>query len=258
MIHEKLIRTHLEANGFAHYQPTIKYNDSDRDILHAEFRSLEPDEFAPPGVRRFRRYGNGIIIPWAEKEEVFWIPPVTNGNVCRAGYDQGGNNPDHQNIRYFNALSDLCKASRILQQLVLDDFSHTFWQHSGQEFPIYFGVHFVKIEAHGRDDLGISSPNCFHQDGEPFTFAHLVHRSSSTDGGVNYIGRPSVRNLPLEEVQHSDLVAQFVLRDFLESFAVFDPAVCHYVDPVRKTIGDDAVAERCIILIDFSQTRQNI
>ncbi|WP_133650335.1 2OG-Fe dioxygenase family protein [Paraburkholderia flava] len=258
MIQEKTIRAHLQANGFAHYQPAIDCDDDDRRILNEEFLSLESDEFAPPGVHRFRRYGNGIIIPWAEREEVFWIPPVTSANVCRAGYDQGGNNPEHRNIRYFNALSDVCKASRILQRLILDDFSHTFWQHVGQEFPIYFGVHFVKIQAHDSQELGISSPNCFHQDGEPFTFAHLVHRSGSTGGGVNYIGKPSIRDLSLYEVQADDIVAQFTLNGFLESFAVFDPAVCHYVDPVRKASNSDAIAERCIILIDFSQTRQNI
>jgi hypothetical protein len=258
MIQEKSIRSHLETRGFAHYQPAIEYGNRDREVLLDEFRSLEPDEFAPFGVSRFRRYGNGIIIPWAGQEQLFWIPPVINGNVCRAGYDQGANNPEHRNIRYFNALSDACKENRILQQLILDDFSHTFWEHSGQEFPIYFGVHFVKIQAHEAEDLGISSPNCFHQDGEPFTFAHLIHRSSSTAGGVNYIGRPSVRNLPLDEVGDGDIVASFTLNRFLESFAVFDPAVCHYVDPVRKAIDSEAAAERCIVLIDFSQTRQNI
>lgn len=258
MDHRKTIRSRLETNGFAHYQPAVDYDDHDRDLLKAEFLELEPDEFAPQGVRRFRRYGNGIIIPWAEREDVFWIPPVMSGGECRAGYDQGTNNPDHQSIRFFNALSERCRSSHILQQLVLDDFSHTFWQHAGHEFPIYFGVHFVKIESHDVGDVGISSPNCFHQDGEPFTFAHLVHRSDTTEGGINYIGRPSVRNRPLDQVTPHDIVAEFTLHGFLESFAVFDPAVCHYVDPVRKSAGSGANAERCIILIDFSQTRQNI
>lgn len=119
-------------------------------------------------------------------------------------------------------------------------------------------MHFVKIQSHDLSDLGISSPNCFHQDGEPFTFAHLVHRSEHAVGGVNYIGRPSIRNQPLEKVSAQDIMAEFTLNHFLESFAVFDPSVCHYVDPVRKAAGSEAVAERCIILIDFSQTRQNI
>lgn len=105
MKHTESIRAHLETTGFAHYQPVVEYSDDDRNVLNAEFSELEPDEFAPKGVRRFRRYGNGIIIPWAERDEVFWIPPVVAGGECRAGYDQGGNNPDHQSIRYFNALS---------------------------------------------------------------------------------------------------------------------------------------------------------
>jgi hypothetical protein len=252
------IRNRLETNGFAHYQSAVEYDEHDLDVIKAEFLELEPDEFAPEGVHRFRRYGNGIIIPWAERDEVFWIPPVVSKGECRAGYDQGSNNPDHQNIRYFNALSETCRSGRIIEKLVLDDFSHTFWEQAGHEFPIYFGVHFVKIQSYDTGDLGISSPNCFHQDGEPFTFAHLVHRSDYVVGGVNYIGRPSIRNQPLELVSPQDIVAEFTMKQFLESFAVFDPAVCHYVDPVRLAKGSNTVAERCIILIDFSQTRQNI
>ncbi|CAN0620847.1 conserved protein of unknown function [Burkholderia multivorans] len=258
MEYAKSVRAHLETKGFAHYDPIISHSNDDKIILEEEFSRLEHDEFAPHGVRRFRRYGNGIIIPWARKDKIFWIPPVASGNVCRAGYDQGGNNPEHANIRYFNSLSEQCKASDILQQLILDDFSHTFWEHVGQEFPIYFGVHFVKIQAHDTEERGTSSPDCFHQDGEPFTFAHLVRRSASTDGARNYIGRTSIRNRSLDQVAVDDIVADFTLNRFLESFAVHDPRVCHYVAPVRKAVDSDGVAERSIILIDFSQTRQKI
>lgn len=258
MRHDKSIRAHLETQGFAHYEPAIDYSARDRELLEQEFSALEPDEFAPSGVRRFRRYGNGIIIPWANRKQVFWIPPVTSGGICRAGYDQGSNNPEHAQIRYFNALSEECRTSDILQQLILDDFSHTFWKHVGQAFPIYFGVHFVKLQAHDSVERGISSPDCFHQDGEPFTFAHLVKRSPSTAGGHNYIGRTSVRNRPLGEVASDDIIADFTLNNFLESFAVHDPRVCHYVDPIRRDANSEGVAERCIMLIDFSQTGQKI
>lgn len=123
------------------------------------------------------------------------------------------------------------------------------------------GVHSISVlhlQAQDAVERGISSPDCFHQDGEPFTFAHLVKRSASTAGGHNYIGKTSVRNLPLGEVAPDDIIADFTLNSFLESFAVHDPRVCHYVDPIRKAANSEGVTVRCIVLIDFSQTGQKI
>lgn len=254
-----MIKENLRRDGYAHYRPAVEFVNVEADELRAEFGQLEIDRYAPDGVRRFRRYGNGIIIPWEKDVELFWIPPVVKDDgQYLAGYDQGGNNPEHRSIRYFNSLSDRIKRNELLNKLIRDDFSNTFWERNGQDFPIYFGVHFVKIESHAMDDIGLSSPNCFHQDGEPFTFAHLVHRSPTTKGGINYIGKPSARNRTLEEIETDDIVTEFTLHQFLESFAVFDPAVSHYVEPIRMSPDGEQVAERCMILIDFSQTRQDI
>ncbi|WP_439853854.1 2OG-Fe dioxygenase family protein [Pseudomonas yamanorum] len=254
-----IVKPSLARDGFAHYYPEIEYEVIDEVELKHEFDVLEVDPFAPQGVNRFRRYANGVIMPWKPSSDVHWMPPVEDGlGKILAGYDQGGNNPDHSNIRYFNSLSVNVKTNRLLNKLILDDFSHTFWDWTGQPFPIYFGVHFVKLQSHSPHDLGISSPNLFHQDGEPFTFAHLVHRSSNACGGINYIGTTFARNKSLEEVSEGDIVRSFTLNAFLESFAVFDPAVSHYVSPISKMDSTDSAAERCMILIDFSKTRQNI
>ena len=253
------IKDGLVSHGFAHYHPEFSYDTEDEGKLRKEFGVLEIDRFAPAGVNRFRRYANGFIMPWDSEGGVHWMPPVQDGQTrVLAGYDQGSNNPEHANIRYFDSLSAEVKSNKLLQKLIVDDFSHTFWDWVGQPFPIYFGVHFVKIQSHSSSDLGISSPNLFHQDGEPFTFAHLVHRSANAKGGVNYIGTISARNKTLAEVEREDIVKSFTLNRFLESFAVFDPAVSHYVNPVSKDDETETVAERCIILIDFSKTRQNI
>jgi 2OG-Fe dioxygenase len=254
-----MIKTKLVISGYAHYKPSITYRDTDVNSIENEFRMLEIDRYAPEKVNRFRRYGNGIIIPWESIPQVHWIPPITNADgIVLTGYDQGGNNPEHENIRYFNSLSDHAKDSDLLRNLILDDFSHTFWNNKSQEFPIYFGTHFVKLQSHAPYDAGISSPNCFHQDGEPFTFGHLVYRSSNTDGGINYIGRVSARDKSLTEVSEDEIVEEFTLHQFLETFAVFDPVVSHYVNPIYKASGSIEVAERWMILIDFSTTRQNI
>ncbi|WP_249977849.1 2OG-Fe dioxygenase family protein [Vreelandella olivaria] len=119
-------------------------------------------------------------------------------------------------------------------------------------------MHFVRIVSSSINNRGISSPNCFHQDGEPFTFAHLVSRSKSTNGGVNYIGSTHVRNLTLNEVAEEDICAKFELREFMDSFAVHDPRVSHYVSPIVKSEVDAEDADRCMILIDFSPMIQKI
>ncbi len=38
-----------------------------------------------------------------------------------------GNNPEHENIRYFYALSDIIKSTELLTELVIKDFKNTFW-----------------------------------------------------------------------------------------------------------------------------------
>lgn len=248
--------------GYAHYFPRVsqKYDVEDLTLLKSEFAQLEKDEYAPPGVNRFRRYGNGVLLPWQTSSTVHWLPIVLDqAGRRRAGYDQGGNNPEHTNIRYFHSLSEKVKNDRVLLDLIGEDFSYTFWSRAGQPLPVYFGVHFVKLVSLRPDDLGISSPNFFHQDGEPFTFAHLVHRSKNMIGGINYIASVEARDMPIEEVAPEKIISQFTLSKPLESFVVHDPKVSHYVSPVRK--ADEHSLEECersIILIDFSATAQEI
>ncbi|HGE6810420.1 TPA: 2OG-Fe dioxygenase family protein [Pseudomonas aeruginosa] len=220
---------------------------------------MESDFYAPSGVKRFRRYGNGLIVPWRSDAAVEWMPVTIDARGNRmSGYDQGSNNPEYGNIRYFHALSAEVKGTDLLKSLVMSDFKETFWPENGLQSPIYFGVHFVKIKSASISDRGISSPDCFHQDGEPFTFAHLVRRSHSTGGGVNYIGSTSVRNMLLDGVPESEILARFELRNFMDSFAVHDPRVSHYVTPIIKSEVDTEDAERCVILIDFSPMVQKI
>lgn len=257
-----MTRSTLMANGYAHYMPRISqdYSVEDFEDLRREFKELEQDEYAPLGVNRSRRYGNGIILPWQESVSRHWLPVVEDSvGRGRAGYDQGGNNPDHADIRYFYALSESVKNNRILLDLIDEDFSLTFWKHPGQPLPIYFGVHFVKLISMKRGTLGISSPNFFHQDGEPFTFAHLIYRSANMVGGVNYIGSTELRNVSLEQAPFHKIYNEFTLTEPFGSFVVHDPKVSHYVSPIEKIDDSDSeVCERCIVLIDFSPMTQKI
>ncbi|MCF5706105.1 hypothetical protein GIV19_02245 [Pseudomonas syringae] len=148
-----VVKPSLARDGFAHYCPEIECDVVDEVGLKHEFDALEVDQFAPQSMNRFRRYANGFIMPWKPSSYVHWMPPV-EGDLGRilARYDQGGNNPDHTNIRYFNSLSADAKNNKLLKKLILDDFSRTFWDWRGQAFPICFGVHFVKLQSHSPHD----------------------------------------------------------------------------------------------------------
>ncbi|EOQ63589.1 hypothetical protein F935_01218 [Acinetobacter calcoaceticus ANC 3811] len=253
------LKSSFEKNGFLQYKAAEVDPDSKR-VIFEEFQMLEKDQFAPSDTQRFRRYGNALILPWEKEIKPIWLPPVANDNgEYLSGYDQGTNNPEHSSIRYFNALSEEVKKTKYLNQLVIDDYKLTFGLND-HYLPIYIGVHFVKLTSNSSDILGISSPDCFHQDGEPFTFAHLINRSNNIIGGVNYIAHPSERNKSLKEVNVENIYSHFTLKNISDSFAVHDSSVCHYVSPIKKIESqqDDLIGERWMILIDYSLTKQNI
>ena len=253
-----LAKNELKDSGFTHYQSKLICNSFQKLEFELEFEQLEHDPYAPNGINRYRCYGNGVILPWLNEEKIQWMPTIIKDKARYSGYNQGSNNPEHNDMRYFRALSGDIKSNEVLNQLVIDDFKRTFWPTPNQNLPIYFGVHFVKLQACENGDLGISSPNCFHQDGEPFTFAHMFSRTKNAQGGVNYIGEVSSRNQPLNKINENEIIDTFTLNDLLETFAVYDPLVTHYVSPIFKNDDTNLPAERCMILIDFSQMKQVI
>lgn len=253
------LKDDFQLNGF------IKYKASEVDIeskisIFKEFNQLEKDPYSPQNTQRFRRYGNALILPWEKQKNPIWLPTTeTDDGKELSGYDQGDNNPEHGSIRYFNALSDNVKNSKYLNKIIIEDYNLTFGLDE-YYLPIYVGIHFVKLTSVGEQNLGISSPDCFHQDGEPFTFAHLLYRSNNIVGGENYIAHPNERNKRLEEVNSRNIYSQFTLKNISDSFAVHDSSVCHYVSPIKKIKNDqvDLLGERWMILIDYSLTKQKI
>ncbi|MEH8028498.1 2OG-Fe dioxygenase family protein [Gallibacterium anatis] len=244
----------LGKDGFIHYNPQITISESEKEILLTEFKLLERDKYANQNTLRYRRYANAIILPWTQ--EFFWLPTASNDGVEYSGYDQGGNNPEYSNIRYFNALSNNIKNTDFLKNLITDDFKKTLG-FENYYLPIYVGIHFVKICCSNNNHPGISSPDCFHQDGEPFTFAHLVYRNDFAVGAKNYIASTEYRNKKLNEVEKEKIISDFTLTGFMDSFAVCDEKVSHYVDHLQ-TIENGKIAERAMILIGFSFTKQAI
>jgi hypothetical protein len=188
--------------------------------------------------------------------KIQWIPTKKINNMEYSGYYQGSNNPEHSEIRYFNSLSNKIKNSKFMKNLILEDFSRTYGLRD-EQLPIYVGVHFVKIECSNNKYPGISSPDFLHQDGEPFTFAHLFERNTYVKGADNYIASTKFRNINPKDLQQDCIIEQFTLSDFMDSFAVADEQVSHYVSAIETTI-ENKKAVRKMILIDFSRTRQVI
>ena len=238
-----------------HYRASTECSAYEMNILLAEVANLESDPYAHGETLRKRRYGNAIILPW-QPDSLLWLPVVNHGGKEKSGYDQGLNNPEHESIRYFSSLSKDFKKTAYLKNLILEDYHQTFG-FSDYYLPIYVGVHLVTISCDDNAKPGFSSPDCFHQDGEPFTFAHLVGRSSNALGGRNYIAKTELRNKKLSEISDGDIIYYFQLEGFMDSFAVCDDLVSHYVDHLRMKENSLPV-ERTVILIDFSKTKQNI
>ncbi|WP_369686046.1 2OG-Fe dioxygenase family protein [Photobacterium leiognathi] len=82
-------------------------------------------------------------------------------------------------------------------------------------------------------------------------------RNDYVDGGINYISTPENRNKKPEDVKKDEILAKFTLNEFLDSFAIYDEKVSHYVSPV-KTTTEGVKAERKIILIDFCNSSQEL
>lgn len=224
------------------------------DDLVAEFADLPPDPYAAQSGR-YRRYARGMYLPWSG--DFAWIPSGRGESVAeKNGYFQGSHNPEYVDVvRELPAIRDSALRNPLLTALVGFDYAQTRWNADDRLWPVHVGVHLIKLSV---DDEGVavSSPNELHQDGEPFVFAHLIYRSNAT-GGHNVIATPAHRGRQPEEVPAADRLAEFELVDPLESYAIHDHLVSHYVGPVRRdTPGRPG--ERAVILTDFVPMRQSI
>lgn len=245
----------FKKHGYMQYKALTECKSDEMNILLTEVNNLEKDPYAPKETIRKRSYGNAIILPW-KPDCLFWLPTINSGGQEKSGYDQGSNNPEHGAIRYFNSLSQNLKKTVFMNNLILEDYHHTFG-FSDYYLPIYVGIHLVSVSCTDNSKPGFSSPDCFHQDGEPFTFAHLIRRSENASGGRNYIAETEARNKKLSEVSPNEIRHQFQLENFMDSFAVCDKLVSHYVDHLHMEKPSTPV-ERTMILIGFSKTRQSI
>jgi hypothetical protein len=251
-----VVNSPLALRGFVTYDlaSRIRAADDERYVaLDALFDDLPEDPYAR-GSGRHRRYARGLILPWSG--QFMWIPPSTeNLRVGLNGYYQESHNPEHAGqVRYLPDIGEKARSNSLLLDLVMFDFQQTYWGEDDLAFPLHVGVHLVKLVADRDGAEAVTSPNELHQDGESFTFAHLIYRRNS-EGGINIIAPPRFRGKQPEDVPHGERLAEFQLSSPLESYGVADKLVCHYVSPVRKGKGVGP-GERAVVLTDFTPTRQ--
>ena len=123
------------------------------------------------------------------------------------------------------------------------------WREKDISRPFIAGVHLVTYEARpGRP--AVSSPDLLHCDGEPFTFIHLVERRN-VEGGANMIAPRAFEKKRPDEVPPEAVLAELTLESPLDTIAVNDAKVAHYVSRVQTVPGADR-GWRSVILVDFS------
>ncbi|WP_017547515.1 2OG-Fe dioxygenase family protein [Salinicoccus carnicancri] len=245
----------LKENGYEKYDMmhSLHYDGIEEDyseILNY-FENLPEDDYAP-GLNRYRRYSRALVLPSSGGIE--WLPTVKRNGTEYAAYFQGKFNPEHSgSYREFHSIDENIRNNRLLREIIMANYHETFWKEEEKIMPIHVGVHFVKLLVSQDAEKAVSSPDCLHQDGEPFTFAHLVKREN-VKGGTNAIGIPAARGSRPEDVSREDIHEIFELENPLESYGVYDSKVSHYVSPVEKGDGPEDTGVRSIILIDYQQT----
>lgn len=242
----------LRRSGFARARAerlglSADHDGDDFRRLSDAFADLPPDPY-DSGSNRFRRYSQIVYLPW--NRQLFWVPGASDehyGTVTE--YDQNGFNPEYRERRRFPDVPAEVRANKLLEDLIRADIAQVLWLDGLERTPIYAGVHMVKLAVRHAGDAAVTSPSCLHQDGGDtmFTFVHLVH-CRNVRGGENIIAAPECAGAQPEDVAAGDVHARFTLTEPLETYAVHDHRVSHYVSPVRSADGT-APGERAVLII---------
>jgi hypothetical protein len=219
-----------------------------RERLQAAVDDLPRDPHATT-VNRYRRYSPAILLPWHLRLD--WVPNLGDPDDPYTEYFQGDYNPEYAGvIRQFPPLSDELKSDCDLHQVVLHDWSLTFWHERLLTRPFIVGVHLIKLMVSEAGVRAVSSPDHLHQDGEPFTFVHLVARENAV-GAHNVIAEAGCSGCQPEGVPPEAILDEFQLLRPLESYGVHDQAISHYVSSLERG-PEERPAVRAALLVDFT------
>src|SRR6266540_3696198 len=219
----------LRADGYCRFRLDDAGGGLER--LQAAVDDLPADPYAP-SANRYRRYSSGVLLPWCRRIE--WMPVRLGPHGPYSEYYQGDYNPEYLSmVRRMVPFEEGLLHDPFLTEIVWHDFDLTFWNEAQLIRPFVAGVHLVKLLASRSGDRAVSSPDHLHQEGEPFTFVHLVKRQNAA-GVATTIGVPGCAGRKPEEVDPASILQQFALREPLESYGVHDPRVSHYVSALER------------------------
>lgn len=230
------IRDELRSKGFSHISKRdlkMDYRLEEGLALLAEsYHNLPPDPYCV-GDNRLRRHQRFTALPW--KNAVLPRP-------CSTYFQDAGFNAKSGGIRrVFEGLSTDLLESEFLADLILFDLNNSIFDDDELAAPIDVGVHLVRLRAE-PDKPGVSSPDCLHKDGEPFTWIHLIRRDAIC-GGESVVANNA-----------KQIIFEATLREPLDSLVVSDEAVYHHVNRVCVEPGYN-LGFRDVLLIDFTPMR---
>lgn len=245
---ESRVRAHLRQHGWARFNLAenipVELDHTDLRSLAIYSQDLPLDQFG--GSRRYRAYAEGEMDP--RRRTITWRP----GRVNERGgeeidYVQSSEfQPEHgDEIRTFQKICDHVLSLPLVSTTMWFDYGLTPF--ADELRPVTCGFHLINLRpAHGQSAR--VTPDCFHQDGQPYTAVHLVQRDH-VQGGITYVAPPVFVGHSLESVSVSEMTG-FTLDAPLDSYVVNDLAVVHYVSAV-EAISNVKDGCRIVMLIDF-------
>ena len=179
--------TDLEHTSFVifnlQYLPDNTKMQEDFALLQSMFADLSLDAY-DLSAHRYRRYSCTKLLPCSRLLQ--WISPTTddNGNEFSAHYPGYFNAEFSGLARHFSPIDEVTQKSDLLTELIWHDFDCTTWSAAECNTPKHIGVHLVTLRVTDDGTEAAASCNRLHQDGETYTFVHLVELIN-TGGGLN-------------------------------------------------------------------------
>jgi hypothetical protein len=217
--------------------------------IQIAFANLSEDPYAP-GSGRYRSYSRMVYLPWRDSLE--WVPEIERDGNLHAPYEQGGFNREAQNVRYFRGVTQTVRSSNFLERLIKRDLDALSGLEVFRHWPVYVGVHLVRLLVRpGHKKAGIT-PDYLHQDGgaDVFTFVHMIGLSNAA-GGETMVATPGCVGMAPLEVADEEQLAHFKLASPLDWYAVNDQAVSHHSAPIRAN-DLERPATRDVVLLGMS------
>lgn len=241
----------LTTQGYCRFQVTeLAGGDVHAAVggLRQALDGLPPDPYGR-SRNRYRRYSQAVLLPWCDQLE--WIPDLCDASGPYTEYFQGDYNPEYPGSRRrFASLTPEVKSDATVRHLIWLDFRLTSWNEGQLVRPFNVGVHLVKLQATESGEPAFSSPDILHQDGEPYTFVHLVARDNAV-GATNVIAAPHCSGCRPEEVAEDFILDEFELLEPLDPYGVQDRTVSHYVSRLERA-EEPRSGVRAAMLIDFT------